>query len=522
MKAFALALFAVLILYVHSDAAILVFAPNGSYTTMPTLSAAATAPSASGKTVVVTTPLNAAMSNISSATMHSWPTDRGLEFKTGGSLGNSTTFRFSNYSPVVGSGQVYGGTGVVTGLKEAKPEWFGGGASGMQAAINSGAGKILITNSEAYTGPVYLPTWNVDFIGAGYPTLSSTTTAVFVQTNHGPHVIFQGLQFTGATPGIMFNQANTANSLDEYRIRDCIFSMNAGVYGISLVGSREGRISDCIFKGSGNGVYTSMANFRWLDNCTFIGNFTTGQTAISDNGFTQYSGLNGWCIGSYISNCQIMGYDIGVYIFECEDAEIRGSTIDYNNTNIKIIGQQGLKMYGGYIGGAQSTANPGVYIGPNSASHGDLSNNIMIVGVQFTGHYTGANFDNLVLDGATNVTVTNNSFTFWTRYGVSCINTCLLNDISYNQFSPLSGHGTNCVSITSADSSNRIANNVMIRVIGINPTFCNKYFIFTVPGLIHLGKCVYNNETRNISDVLSLLKQEMDNKEKQPGWRSAF
>ena len=63
---------------------------------------------------------------------------------------------------------------------------------------------------------------------------------------------------------------------------------------------------------------------------------------------------------------------------------------------------------------------------------------------------------------------------------------------------------------------------IMIRVIGINPTFCNKYFIFTVPGLIHLGKCVYNNETRNISDVLSLLKQEMDNKEKQPGWRSAF
>ena len=63
---------------------------------------------------------------------------------------------------------------------------------------------------------------------------------------------------------------------------------------------------------------------------------------------------------------------------------------------------------------------------------------------------------------------------------------------------------------------------IMIRVIGINPAFCNKYFIFTVPGLIHLGKCVYNNETRNMPDVLSLLKQEMDNKEKQPGWKSTF
>jgi len=57
---------------------------------------------------------------------------------------------------------------------------------------------------------------------------------------------------------------------------------------------------------------------------------------------------------------------------------------------------------------------------------------------------------------------------------------------------------------------------IMIRVVGINPIFCNKYFIFTVPGLIQLGKCVYNNETRNISDILNLLKQELDNRQKQP------
>ena len=53
---------------------------------------------------------------------------------------------------------------------------------------------------------------------------------------------------------------------------------------------------------------------------------------------------------------------------------------------------------------------------------------------------------------------------------------------------------------------------MIIRVVGINPTFCNKYFIFTSPLLIKLRKCIYNNEMKDIQDVLNLLRQELDNK----------
>ena len=56
---------------------------------------------------------------------------------------------------------------------------------------------------------------------------------------------------------------------------------------------------------------------------------------------------------------------------------------------------------------------------------------------------------------------------------------------------------------------------MIIRVTGIDPTFCNKAFIFTSPILIKLRRCVYNNELRDILDVLNLLSQEL-NKESRP------
>ena len=62
--------------------AILVFSPNGTYVTKPTLEAARTSADCAGKTVVVTTALTAAQSAITAA----WPADRALRVEKGGSI----------------------------------------------------------------------------------------------------------------------------------------------------------------------------------------------------------------------------------------------------------------------------------------------------------------------------------------------------------------------------------------------------------------------------------------------------
>jgi hypothetical protein len=75
-----------LLLTTQSQAAILVFSPNGTYTTKLTLEEARAAADVAGKTVVVTSALSAAQSNLTAA----WPPDRSLQVEIGGSIGNTT------------------------------------------------------------------------------------------------------------------------------------------------------------------------------------------------------------------------------------------------------------------------------------------------------------------------------------------------------------------------------------------------------------------------------------------------
>ena len=104
---------------------VLVFTSAGQYVTKTTLANAIVSPDCAGKTIVITQALTAGFSNISSATVHTWPTDRALRIEPGGSLANTTVIRFTGASVSFPRNiPIFLGTGRILGLNLAWPEMF--------------------------------------------------------------------------------------------------------------------------------------------------------------------------------------------------------------------------------------------------------------------------------------------------------------------------------------------------------------------------------------------------------------
>ncbi|MBL0225842.1 MAG: hypothetical protein IPQ16_09785 [Geobacteraceae bacterium] len=152
MKRFVFSLLFYVTLTGHAGAAVLVLSPDGTYTTKSSLAEAATAADTAGKTVVVTSPQTLTANLV-------WPADRELQFRKGGYI-VSTAHR-------------------LTGLKEARPEWFGlntvPGTTDMSAAVLaatlSGAGTVKFS-STSYRFSINIPgsqavTWEGEGYGAG-------------------------------------------------------------------------------------------------------------------------------------------------------------------------------------------------------------------------------------------------------------------------------------------------------------------------------------------------------------------
>jgi hypothetical protein len=101
---------------------------NGTFTEKPTLATAATSYDCAGKTIIVTSALTAVQSNISSASVNSWPTDRTLEVKPGGSIHPTTKFiGLNNVTP-----EMFGA------VADAKTDGTGTDSTvALQAAFNS-------------------------------------------------------------------------------------------------------------------------------------------------------------------------------------------------------------------------------------------------------------------------------------------------------------------------------------------------------------------------------------------------
>lgn len=95
-----------------------------------TLAEAAIALDLTGKTIVVNTPQVV-------STAVDWPADRALRVEKGGSIGNTTAFDLTGANVDFGMRQVFAGAGAVTGLKEARPEWWGAKADNQDSTISS-------------------------------------------------------------------------------------------------------------------------------------------------------------------------------------------------------------------------------------------------------------------------------------------------------------------------------------------------------------------------------------------------
>lgn len=223
------------LLAVNANAAILVFSPNGTYTTKPDLATAATSADAVGKTIVVTSALSAVQSNISSATLHRWPSDRALEVRKGGSINPTTLFKFSDGA-----------------IKEVTPEMFGANGISDDIAINkafaalpdSGGTVRLLPKTYTITASIN-PRTGSQLIGEfGEPLIPSQTT-------------------TGTGTRILWNGGTIGNIINVNSVR--LFRMS----GIQLDGNNQPNVTGILLTTTNNTPSGSQCSFEFItiQNC---------------------------------------------------------------------------------------------------------------------------------------------------------------------------------------------------------------------------------------------------------------
>lgn len=208
MKRLFLSLFLMLVMAGNVQAAILVMSQNGSHTTKLTLEAARTAPEIANKTVVVTSALTQAQSNIDPA---GWPSDRALRVEKGGSIANSTAFAI-NGPFEAGLYQVFTGAGAVTGLKESRPEWFNS-VSLAVASLSSGGTLFFSANSTYAANSITIATNNITFKGAGLSSVinGSATPSQTMFTVTGDNFTCESIKFVSlSTATDLFGTAGIA------------------------------------------------------------------------------------------------------------------------------------------------------------------------------------------------------------------------------------------------------------------------------------------------------------------------
>lgn len=309
-------------------------------------------------------------------------------------------------------------------------------------AVVAGGVIVFPPSATSYKiGSVDVSGKAVTVSGYGASILCTSANGAIKKTDHGNKLTVLGLKFTGTSTARAINLAMTlsGNTFNDYLIRDCDFTV--GVYGIYVVGAREGWIQNCIFRGtnSGSGIYFQTSVSPFVEDCQFIG---AGNIAGSTGIFYDGTG-DGTDAGLVIENCEIMGWDIGLDVRYTDLLIVRGSTIDFNNTSVNLASQDRATFSDSYIGSIGGTA--AVHIGKGVLGVSpDFSDKINFIGVVFSGHELSlTTYDNVLIDTtSSNVHFTSCNFTFYTRYGINYTLASTNMKIMGCQFAPRGGFTT--------------------------------------------------------------------------------
>lgn len=251
-----------------------------------TLEAARTSSEAVGKTIVVTTELTEAQSNITAA----WPTDRGLKVEKGGSINPTASF---------------------TGLRESYPEWFGEnttpGTTDMTNAMNKALAAIEPTGGTVYLSSTtyYCPnginfyktvsdsshTWTIKGQGAKQSIIKTLNAKVSLDLGGRNRVVLKdmGIIDSGATAEVGIaryrEESQGGDGGGGYHIYQNLYM--EGLWSKAAIYSIAGEVHNHYNlqinqNGNGAGYFTASTN---LLSATLAGTPRIGYTSNTNNNF---------------------------------------------------------------------------------------------------------------------------------------------------------------------------------------------------------------------------------------------
>jgi hypothetical protein len=317
--------------------------------------------------------------------------------------------------------------------------------AGVQAAVDAAVGKPVLIPSGVYSfsGTVTLPNAAIRIIGDNAVITQSGSVPTFLQENH-VYTEISGIEFRGNGNGIKFNMAPSASMYKDYLIDRCRFITDSGVYGLYLVGPREGYVTNSYFEGPGSGIYLQSATSPLISNCIFKGS-NPGGNGIGNAIYYDGDGL-GTSAGMVITDTVILGWENGLYSAYCDWLQVKGSTIDYNDNSVVLLSQDDGDFTGNYIGGSSIYNNPAIRIGTGTGAVGtpDYSNHISFnSNVIHMNYNTDNTADAVQISGTANdIRFANNLVYFWNRYGISVGNSVTYFRAMGNAFAPRTGLGT--------------------------------------------------------------------------------
>ena len=221
--------------------AILVFSPNGTYVTKPTLEAARTSADCAGKTVVVTTALTAAQSAIAAA----WPADRALRVEKSGMRERVSVLDFG-----------------------ADPTGVTDSTAAIQAAINYLASTVTWDSLfPTGGGTVFFPTGKYLIGPAGIGYIQADMTNILLQGAGVGATSIMAATSTSATIPIINSIRNTGlDRVVNFEIRDLYIQGNFLVDVVRMNNGMQNKIDNAVVRHGIAGIRISGGNLYSLRN----------------------------------------------------------------------------------------------------------------------------------------------------------------------------------------------------------------------------------------------------------------